>query len=109
MGSPIKPTRPAAWIGKQALADVLDVTVGYFDREVRRYVSPAHVRRDGKRLLFYARGVLDAWYSAKLRPPATAAADDDLAAELEVLLLGLDAEPERRSETGPAAGLRRRR
>jgi len=64
MANPVKPTRQAAWLTKQAMADAIDVTVGYFDREVRRHAQPQHVRRDGRRLLFYARGVLDAWYEA---------------------------------------------
>ena len=71
------PNREAARLTKQAMADALNATVNYFDREVRRHARPAHVRRDGKRLLFYARGVLDAWYTALLRPTQEL---DDLAA-----------------------------
>ncbi|MCA9240208.1 MAG: hypothetical protein KDA37_08415 [Planctomycetales bacterium] len=84
MADPTKPNREAAWLTKQAMADVLDVTVNYFDREVRRYATAEHVRRDGQRLLFYARGVLDAWYTARLRPTPEL---DDL--DLQCLLLGL--------------------
>jgi len=68
MANPMKPTRPAAWLTKQAMADVLDVTVNYFDREVRRYAKPEHVRQDGRRLMFYARGIFDVWYEARLQP-----------------------------------------
>ncbi|MBX3435313.1 MAG: hypothetical protein KF847_18505 [Pirellulales bacterium] len=98
MAGPTKPDRPAAWLAKQALADVLDVTVNYFDREVRRHAKPEHVRRDGKRLLFYARGVLDAWYGARMRPTQSDAApgeyppgvDQDLIDHLDSLLLSAE-------------------
>ncbi|QDS97938.1 hypothetical protein [Adhaeretor mobilis] len=68
MADPKKPTRPDAWLTKQAMADVLDMTVNYFDREARGHALEPHVKRDGKRLLFYARGVLDAWCEARGRP-----------------------------------------
>lgn len=71
MPSPTKPSRDAAWFTKQQMADALDITVAYFDREIRRHAKPEYVRQDGKRLMFYCRGVLDEWYRAK--QPATAA------------------------------------
>ncbi|MEQ8836523.1 MAG: hypothetical protein RID07_06930 [Lacipirellulaceae bacterium] len=83
MANPSKPTRPDTWLTKQAMADVLDVTVNYFDREVRWLASDHHVKRDGKRLLFYARGVLDGWYAARLSPQTPAQEIDDV----ELLLL----------------------
>ncbi|QDS98150.1 hypothetical protein [Adhaeretor mobilis] len=83
MADPKKPTRPDAWLTKQAMAGVLDVTVNYFDREVRRHATEQHVKRDGKRLLFFARGVLDAWYTARLGPVV----DDDLVNEVELEML----------------------
>lgn len=83
MPSPEKPHRPDAWLTKRAMADVLDVTVGYFDKEVRRFAAEDHVKQDGRQLLFYARGLLDAWYSAKLRPPSSV---DDNDVELSLLL-----------------------
>ena len=84
MSDPTKPSREAAWLTKQAMADVLDVTVGYFDREIRRYAKPEHIRREGKRLMFYARGVLDSWYSARLRATPV---DPQLSAEIDFLIL----------------------
>ncbi len=86
MANPAKPTRLAAWLTKQAMADALDVTVNYFDREVRRHAKPEHVRQDGRRLLFYARGVFDSWYEARLRPlPELCDLDDILLLDMSFL------------------------
>jgi len=84
MANPAKPTRPAAWLTKQAMADVLDVTVNYFDREVRRHAKPEHVRQQGRQLMFYARGILDAWFEARLRPQPKLSELDSI--ELELML-----------------------
>jgi len=71
---------------KQAMADVLDVTVNYFDREVRRHAKPEHVRQDGRRPLFYAREVIDAWYEARLRPmPEPCELEDFLLLDMSLL------------------------
>ncbi len=86
MANPEKPTRPAAWLTKQAMADALDVTVNYFDREVRRHAKPKDVRQDGRRLLFYARGIFDSWYEARLRPqPEPCGLDDFLLLDMSQL------------------------
>ena len=69
------------------MAAVLDVSVGYFDRDVRPFARPEHVRKDGRKLLFYSRGVLDAWYEARLRPMPGPDEVDELM--LQSMFLGL--------------------
>ena len=89
MAAPCKPNRPEAWLTKQQMANALDMTVAYFDREVRRHVRSKHVREDGRRLYFYSRGVLDAWYESRrpqMKQPAPLA--DDL--DYETLFLQFD-------------------
>ena len=68
MAKPIKPDRPGTWLSRQAMADVLDVSLSYFDREVRPRIPAQHVRSEGRRLYFYARGSLDAWYWDRVQP-----------------------------------------
>lgn len=65
MASPRKPNRPEAWLLKREMAAVLDVRTSYFDRAIRPKISEEHIRRDGRALRFYARGVLDTWYGSK--------------------------------------------
>ena len=88
MPNPQKPDRPAAWLTKQQMAEVLDVTVAYFDREVRRHARAEHVRRQGRRLLFYCRGVLDAWYASRHRGPVTPPDERELE-PVDLLLMDL--------------------
>lgn len=51
------------------MADALDVSLSYFDREVRPLAQPQHVRAEGRRLKFYARGVIDTWYASRRTGP----------------------------------------
>ncbi len=65
MASPSKPDRPAAWFTKQQMASAFDVSETYFDREIRPLIPDKCVRRVGRRLRFYCRGVINAWANAK--------------------------------------------
>lgn len=55
-----------AWLSKRDMCRVLDVGQAHFDSTVRRFARPEHVKRVGRRLLFYSRGLLDSWYCRKL-------------------------------------------
>lgn len=43
------------------MAEFFDVSIAYFDRDIRPLVQPKHVRRVNRRLFFYGRGVIEAW------------------------------------------------
>ena len=60
----MKPNRPRAWFTKAEMANVFDVSVSYFDREIRPLVDAKYVRRDGRRLVFHARSVIESWMRA---------------------------------------------
>ncbi len=83
MASPVKPYRPAAWLTKKALAAVFDVNQSYLDREIRQFIRPEHVRRARGRLLFYGRGVIEAWANARAKPQGKAAREQRDEVELE--------------------------
>ncbi len=77
MGSPRKPHRHNAWFSKQATALMFDVTEAYFDRQIRPLVSPQHVDKIGGRLIFYGRGVIDAFVRSKLSPATVTDVSDE--------------------------------
>lgn len=56
-----KPTRPSSWLTKGQIAAVFDVSERYFDRDIRPFVRREHIRANGRKLRFYARGVIEAW------------------------------------------------
>ncbi len=83
MANPTKPDRQDAWLTKRQMLGVLDISQAAFDQGVRRYVRPEHVKQDGRRLLFYCRGVLDSWYS---RHSQGKSPDPEAECELALLL-----------------------
>lgn len=67
MADPRKPNRQTSWLTKQQMAAVFDVSESYFDREIRPAVPADHIRHSTRGLLFYARGVVDAWSLRRYR------------------------------------------
>lgn len=49
------------WVTRQEIAALLDVTLPYFDREVRPLIPAADVRRQSRPHRYRGRAVIDAW------------------------------------------------
>lgn len=70
MASPLKPPRKGEWLSKVELSEALNVSVSYFDRAIRPHAAPADVRRDGRRLIFRARPIIERWMASRVSPEA---------------------------------------
>ncbi len=49
------------WLTRTEVARAFDVSVRTFDRSLRNLVGPEHVHREGRRVFFYARAIIEAW------------------------------------------------
>lgn len=85
--------RSSSWLTVQQLADALDVTPDYARRKIIPKARPEWVRREGRRIEAYGRGVIGDYLSPK--PPGDDALEkppipgDDLL-DLDLLDLRLD-------------------
>ena len=77
-GPPRKPrkgkaAKSGAWFSRADMAQIFDCTVGNFDARIRPAIPDDCVKKENRRLLFHARGVINAWAAreaAKLAPAA---------------------------------------
>ena len=67
MGSKRADTTERGWFDKQTMAAIFGVSAAYLDRDIRPLVPQKFTRQDGKRAMFYARAVIDAWHDAKVQ------------------------------------------
>ena len=61
------------------MAAVFDVSVTFFDRELRPLFAAKHIRHTNRRPSFYARGCIDDWSAAKVKKPVVGPIADPLA------------------------------
>ena len=87
MSSPVKPKRPTAWLSRREMAAVFDVSVAYFDRELRPLFDTKHVRQSDGFLSFYSRGCVEDWARAKHATQVSPQSDADIDIIDDLLML----------------------
>ena len=85
MANPQKPKRAGTWLSKSQISGVFDISVEYFDRGIRPLMDQNHIRKIGRRVMFYGRGAIEAWARSQApQPPAVEPSLDDLLLELQL-------------------------
>lgn len=78
--------RASSWLTARQLADALDISNDYARREVVRTARPEWVRRDGRKIKVYGRGVIAHWLRPDSTTVAEVAIDQQLADDSELSL-----------------------
>jgi hypothetical protein len=63
------PRNDAGWLSRPDCARVFDLSLPMFDKAVRPLALPEHIRREGRTLFLYARGLIDSWAAKHATSP----------------------------------------
>jgi len=76
MAQPRKPARNNSFLSRKEMAAVFDVSVAYFNRELRPLFDAKHVHQSDGCLSFYSRGCVECWARAKFKTQPSERSDD---------------------------------